>query len=47
MAEVDTELVKTIVGRVLSELDKRNEPISSEASLGCRLDYEYQAPALL
>ncbi len=28
MAEVDTELVKTIVGRVLSELGQRNEPIS-------------------
>ncbi|HUV14102.1 MAG TPA: aldehyde dehydrogenase family protein, partial [Acidobacteriota bacterium] len=28
MAEVDSELVKTIVGRVLSELGRRNEPIS-------------------
>jgi acyl-CoA reductase-like NAD-dependent aldehyde dehydrogenase len=30
MAEVDSELVKTIVGRVLSELDKRKKPISLE-----------------
>lgn len=34
MAEVDTELVKTIVGRVLSELGKRNEPAPVVAGTG-------------